>query len=178
MLVGTMLRWETSESHSLRLSELNLAGQFHNRFISVFLCLTSFVIAVPWASTKEKIHPYLCLRSWPFFVPFPALVQKRLAFNTIRSFYSSYSNLGRTNSHIKPSISRNMSIAFSFDDLEDHGINHHGRRNMSRIPDLNVSVHPLWRRKNFRLGVVFDEIDYLSVFGEVGWDDPQRKRPR
>src|SRR5271156_289639 len=70
-----------------------------------------------------------------------------------------------------------MSVGFYFDDLKAHRISPSGNRNTPRRPGLSVPVHPLWQQRNFRRGAMFDEIDYLLVFGELGWDDQEGSFP-
>jgi hypothetical protein len=45
---------------------------------------------------------------------------------------------------------------------------HNGNQNTPGRLGLSVPVHPLWKRRNFRRGAMFDEIDYLPAFGELG----------
>jgi hypothetical protein len=64
-----------------------------------------------------------------------------------------------------------------FDNLKAHRISRNGNQNTPSRPDLSVPVHLPWQQRNFCRGAMFNEIDYLPVFGELGWDDQEGSFP-
>jgi hypothetical protein len=129
----------------------------------------------------------LCFRSWA--IPYSILGLGEKVFSERSSIVShSKSYEGPTwtylwgipaevTTFLNLSRSRNMPVGFYLDHLKAPESATTATRTRQGDPGLNVPVHPLWQQRDFRRGAMFDEIDYLPIFGGLGWDDQEGSLP-